>query len=133
MIRPSYEQSQLDYFTTRLEDASQLDQAVWLTDGQLAVPVAINRQGGFICADGKRDAMRAIAILAEHPGFPDLRYVPGAASKVMDNVRWGADLPACPSLLADDQEWANWEVRCGRFYGYSKAAIRTFVREHYGP
>jgi hypothetical protein len=71
--------------------------------------------------------------LRNRPGFPNLRAIRSDHPEVCDNVVWGDEPAAHPSLEASDADWARFDVASGRFYGYADLAIRDFLDERYAP
>lgn len=118
-------------FVERLEDPTLLEHAVD-TGGDLAVPVGGCRRGGYVCVDGEAEASRVIALLAGHPGFPNLRVEVSHDPEAVDNVLWGDEEPSLPPFEASDLDWACSDVTEGRFYGYSEAAIRAYLVWRWG-
>jgi len=98
------------YYTERLADPTLLDTALVTDSGDLAVPVGGTRRGGFTNVISIAEGTRLLARMRELPGqFPHPRF-----AYSWQAVEFGPEPP-------DDDEEA------GRFYGYSEAAIRTFM------
>ncbi|QNA77067.1 hypothetical protein C8250_039100 [Streptomyces sp. So13.3] len=107
-----------EYIGSRLADPSLLDHAVAVCVHRaplLAVPVGGARRGGFMSFDLLILAEKTRGLLEGLPGFPDLRLRPSPYRDTCHLVEWGGRPPAC-----DYDDAAR-----GRFYGYSKAAVRA--------
>lgn len=65
-------------------------------------------------------ALEARGLLADRPGFPDVRVRWSPYRDTCHTVAWGKPAPA----------WWEDDVVFGRFFGYSEAAIARFVERH---
>ncbi|MFJ4686222.1 DUF6302 family protein [Streptomyces sp. NPDC088789] len=120
-LRPAEEAYDFAYFRHRLADPAVLADAIAVCVFRaplLAVPVGGPRRGGYMSFDLLSPAVEARNLLAERPGFPDLRIRWSPCLDICHTVRWGQPAPA----------WWEDDVVFGRFYGYSEAAIASFVR-----
>lgn len=126
------------YFIDRLADPQLLNDGVWVTgfDGwrDIAIPVGASRRGGCMSIATKRDCRAVMRQLRAYPSkFPNLRVVWADTSDVCHNVCWGDPEPmASLSLTATDAEWIAYDRQAGAYYGYSAAAIESFITEQWG-
>jgi hypothetical protein len=134
-----------EYYRDRLIETELLRRAVYIDNGDIAVPIGVFRRGGFVSVTHAAAASSVIARLQCRPGFPNLRHEyispdntpecglitdqlcgPLWASPngggvrdyggVGNTVHWGD-----PSPLGDD------DVVRGRFYGFTKTAIDAWL------
>ncbi|MER6520238.1 DUF6302 family protein [Streptomyces sp. NPDC001553] len=110
----------MDYgwYRDRLADPTQADRGIGVSVYRLpllVVPIGGRRRGGYYATEEPTVALAVRAALAREPGFPDLR-VRGPEYFDCHTVQWGAPGPP----VEDD-------IACGRFYGYSDAAIADFL------
>ncbi|MGW5925209.1 DUF6302 family protein [Streptomyces anulatus] len=117
------DESEMDYYRQRLDDPALLDRAFAVqVEGSvfLAVPVGGCRKGGYLSVSEVVTGLVARSLLRGRPGFPDVRLSWSPYPDCCHVVRWGAPVPYEDDPVAE-----------GRFYGYSKEALATFV-EAYG-
>ncbi|AWN31790.1 hypothetical protein DKG71_00255 [Streptomyces sp. NEAU-S7GS2] len=121
-VRPAQDAYDYEYFVERLADPSVLRRSVAVQIFRaplLAVPVEWPRRGGYLSVDNVcialaiRDALRPLV------GFPRLRMSWSPYPDTCHVVEWGETPPG----------WWDDEAR-GRFYGYSEAAIATFMQRY---
>jgi hypothetical protein len=106
----------LDYYRARLADLSLLDGSLAVGLGKaalLAVPVGGSRRGGYLSVDLLTTAVAVRDLLSGRLGFPDVRVRWSPYPDTCHVVEWGGTPPD-----GDD-------IACGRFYGYSEAAITS--------
>ncbi|MFF1693551.1 DUF6302 family protein [Streptomyces sp. NPDC058257] len=121
-LRPAAEAYDYEYFRSRLAEPSLLADAVAVRVFRaplLAVPVGGPRRGGYMSFDLLTLATAAGFLLADQPGFPDLRVRWSPYRDTRHTVEWGDAAPEC---------WEDDAV-FGRFYGYCESAITSFIRE----
>lgn len=111
-----------EYFEQRISDTWLLDRSIAVRTLRmpfLAVPVGGTRRGGYYPVSCLCFGFKVRGLLLEQPGFPDLR------------VRWSPYRDTCHTVEWGDAppEWWEDDAVFGRFYGYSKSAITSFVRE----
>lgn len=122
-LRPAEEAYDFEYFRDRLAEPAVLDCAVAVRVFRaplLAVPVGGPRRGGYMSFELLSLAIATRGLLADRPGFPDLRVRWSPYRDTCHTVEWGEPAP----------EWWEDDAVFGRFYGYSEAAIAEFVRQH---
>lgn len=114
-----WEAYDFDYYRSRLADPAVLVDAVAIRVFRaplLAVPIGGSRRGGYMPFELVAVAMAARDLLLDRAGFPDLR------------VRWSPYRDTCHVV-----EWGDHppldDAERGRFYGYSAAAISSFLAE----
>jgi hypothetical protein len=64
-------------------------------------------------------------------GFPNLRPDLSDDPEVCHRVCWGEPEPEPPAIDASDLEWAMFDLRQGRMYGYSHRAIHDYLSDRY--
>ncbi|WUW51620.1 DUF6302 family protein [Streptomyces sp. NBC_01456] len=122
-LRPAVQAYDYEYFRSRLAEPALLADAVAVRVFRaplLAVPVGGQRRGGYMSFDLLTLATAARGLLAGQAGFPDLRIRWSPFRDTCHTVEWGDPSPG----------WWESDMVFGRFYGYSEAAITTFVRQH---
>lgn len=120
---------EVKWFSERLEDPSLLASALQI-EGLLAVPVGGKRRGGYLSLVDAEMCHRAIDRLTGRDGFPNLRYDYEQDDEGVEYhlVRWGDRILIAPDVDAPDAAWAAFETAEGRFYGYSEAAIGSYLK-----
>ncbi|MFF7803088.1 DUF6302 family protein [Streptomyces olivaceus] len=122
-LRPAAEAYDYEFFRSRLAEPSLLVDAVAVCVFRaplLAVPVGGPRRGGYMSFDLLTLATATRILLAERPGFPDLRIRWSPYRDTCHTVEWGDPAP-------DRRD----DAVLGRFYGYSDAAIARFTQRHH--
>lgn len=115
--QPTWRTTERLYYRERLANVELLASAVevsWLRS--LAVPIGGSRRGGQVNGDDE-DCRKAMNLLTNWPGFPNLRFVPSGLGYEA-NVEWGDKVPEPADFEGDGWTWA-----CGKLYGYTNAAI----------
>jgi Family of unknown function (DUF6302) len=118
------------FYRDKLVEQDLLKKAVFLdvkADGEsLAVPVGKVRRGGMLEFSDKREARKAVRLLAKHRGFSNARIVEISACEGIPDaywqVRWG-DAPPFDGLGQD----VSCNILLGIHYGYSDEAIAGFA------
>jgi hypothetical protein len=103
-----------------LEKALLLD--VRADEVPLAIPVGKSRCGGMLEFSDKREANKAVRLLAKRRGFPNPRVIERRTDAVYWQVRWG--IP--PPFDGMGQE-VSCNILLGVHYGYSDMAITIFA------
>lgn len=119
-VRPASDAYDFEYFRARLADPSVLEHSVAIRVFRaplLAVAVGGPRRGGYFPAAELVLGMGVLNLLTGRPGFPNLR------------LRWSSSPDACHAVEWGDAppHWSD-DVQCGRFYGYTDAAISAYTR-----
>ncbi|WP_330335602.1 DUF6302 family protein (plasmid) [Streptomyces sp. NBC_00536] len=117
-LLPPVEAVDYEWHRLRLAEPELVDQGVAIClfrIPMLAVPVSRTRRGGFYAVHHRGVALAVRDLLAEVPGFPDLRIRHALTPSTCQVVEWGGQAP-----LADDPT-------LGQFYGYRHSAIAMVI------
>ncbi|GGY61241.1 DUF6302 family protein [Streptomyces xanthochromogenes] len=120
-LRPAIEAHDYDYIAQRLADPGLLASAVAVCVFRaplVAVPMGGIRRGRYLSVAEFWRAAEARSLLADRPGFPDVRMCRSPYRDACHTVEWAA--PAPP--------WWDDDEMVGRSYGYSQAAIPAYCR-----
>lgn len=114
-----------DYYEQRLDDLSLLERSVPVFS-LTAVPVGGKRRSGCV-SFGNSDTAAAAAMLLHGDGFPNVRVEWSDRADTANVIEWGDELPDLPAFDATEDDWEQYDLTCGRLYGYREDVIAAFV------